>query len=231
MKLLGIATGNLVRVKESTDLRDINDILDFVRTLDVQAVEVTYAYPEELDVEISPTNLAFLRGLKYKSIHAPFKYVFEDTPQTAAIVQKIKKLYDAIHADYVIMHPSKIKDMSIIKSLNALFENLEIGKGWTYNELKPFFQKHQYGLCLDTTHAMSIDDNELDRLLTFGDRIKEVHLSNYTGETHTDFYNSANYDHILSRIKKLHVPIIIEGALRNDETMVKEIDFVRDYLF
>lgn len=229
MKLLGIGTGNLHKLHYG----DINKTLETISEYNFEAVEITYGLIHEVNVNISDKNIEFLRQLKYKTIHFPFSHELADDQLTRDILKKIGELYSSIGADHLIIHPSELKDFSILDGFDPLFENLPSEHGWGYHCLKSFFKKHNFGFVLDTTHAMTYSDRvgEIEKLLTFGDRLKQVHLSNYNnGQKHQLFYNTDNFNIILDKIKNVDVPIILEANIPSEVDLEREIEFLRGEL-
>ena len=96
-----ISTGCVYRFSN-----DRNDLVEVLRQFSPAGIEISFAYPEYLlNFDINRKNLKYLRGLKFNSIHSPWKNVTYGKNKTSKeILQKISELYKQINARNIVFY-------------------------------------------------------------------------------------------------------------------------------
>jgi endonuclease IV len=240
MKLISFALGTLHRwVKDD----NMAQLLKFVKKLDIQGLEITLAtWDNVYKLKFSSSDLKYLKGLEYVSIHAPFRIIrgVDDAEGIKRLLSRIEEIYKMTDSKAVIIHPCDIPEPKTVKkyNFNVITETVpKAHKEYRNLKLEKVFKKYpKIGLCLDVAHSYRNSKNETEYIVKkFKKRIKQIHLSGvYRNRDHIslrcvtkDFLKS------IEPIKELDVPIIIEeGFGKNDiNSIKKEIKLVRELLF
>lgn len=237
MKIISVALGT---VRKWSKNNNRSRLLKYVKKLDVDGVEITFGRKEEVySFKPSTSDIKFLKGLKYVSIHAPFRLIrnMESEEEVEDILRSIESLYKKVKAKNVIMHPFDIPEPEILMKFkfNVITENMPkiMKKNHKLITLEDVFRKYpKIGLCLDVAHAYRKSMKETNEIVRkFGNKIRQIHLSGtYRGKDHLslkcvtkDFFKS------IEPIKSLRVPLIIEEGFdkRNLKLLEDEIKLVR----
>jgi sugar phosphate isomerase/epimerase len=214
-------------------------LLKFAKKLDIDGVEITFARKDDaLNFELSKSDIRFLRGLDYVSIHAPFKLVRDNSEEDIIeILKKIDYVYRKVGAKNVVIHPLDIPEQTVLRKFrfNVITENLpkRLKKDHKIITLDDVFKKYpNIGLCLDVSHAYRISSRETGRIVTkFGGRIRQIHFSGtYRDDDHLQLkYVTKDFYKSIEPILKIDAPIVIEEFFeKKDIKKVKEeVSFVR----
>ena len=178
MRKICFATGNFY-----TWHKDRNRLIDYVKKLDVDGVELTMGHKEELySFKLSRANAEWLKK-RHVSIHAPFRLVrnSEDEKEVEKQLRIIERLYKRLDAKNVIIHPDDLPRPAILKKFDMKIstENMPKKKGITIDHLKDILKRYRnLGLCVDVAHAYFWGKEETRRLVrTFDKKITEFHFS------------------------------------------------------
>lgn len=237
-RLISFASGNLWRWSTS---ENIDEVIGYLKELDVDGVELTFATKEELyGLILSDSNSSWLASLDYVSIHAPFRLISASRTMDEVMTQMniIANLYGEIKAQNVIIHPDELPPATALKEYAMKFstENPPAGSYASPADLGRLLHEYQHlGLCVDVSHAYLRSADETGLLIdTFRDIITQIHLSGTCrGEDHqslrgvTDSFLSS-----IEPIRTLSVPIVIEEDIeqQNFNYVKDEITFVRNLL-
>ncbi len=177
--VFGIATGCFWHL----GLQEL-EILRFLKQFEVDAVELVFAFPQEL-FDFAPTraDMLFLRSKKYVSIHAPFHETeYKNNPETRKIILALDSLAGKVGARNVVFHDDCIKDFCVFDSANflPLIENLAFKKGVerivSVRQTEDFLLAHKnFGFCLDIGDALVEGINPKD-FLQLEKKIVEMHV-------------------------------------------------------
>ncbi len=229
--LICLATGNLARWFWPID---INKILEVYRKLEIDGVELTFNTLQQfLEFEPAKANIKFLQNLKYRSIHAPLDFYFDDSFKSKIVIRKIKELYKTISADNLVIHPDKITDYNMVRGMNISTENLAKRKNIGINRIAELLEKYPWlRLVLDTTHALSYSEYKAIKMIKmFEDRISEIHLSDINnGRGHYEVSECRKMARF-SYLRTIDVPIVIESMIKVSDInrLEREIRIVRNF--
>jgi hypothetical protein len=139
----------------------------------------------------------------------------------------------------IVIHPDIICDPSCWKGFEGLLciENMDKRKhtGRTVDELDGFFASFPSAtFCLDIAHAQQIDSTmgEARQMLRrFGDRLRQIHISEIDAEGHHERLSSATIraSQTIAALIDETVPIIIESMIPVQD-VAHEIESVRKAL-
>lgn len=237
-RLISFASGNLWRWSTS---ENIDEVIGYVKELDIDGVELTFATKEELyGLILSDSNSSWLASLDYVSIHAPFRLISASGNMDEVMTQMniIANIYGEINARNIIIHPDELPPATALNQYDMKFstENPPAGSYAFPADLERLLEEYpDMGLCVDVSHAYLRSADETGLLIdSFRDIITQIHLSGTCrGEDHqslrgvTDSFLSS-----IEPIRALSVPIVIEEDIeKRDLTHVKdEIMFIRKLL-
>jgi sugar phosphate isomerase/epimerase len=230
--LVGFATGNIYRLAQNAN-RAI--LLDFVKQLGVEAVELTFATKQDLEQTVIKANtVKWLRSLRYVSIHAPFRLMRNSKAEVVDQLDMINRLYMLINARNVIIHPNELPEQKILKRYNMRFstENLPKKKHFTIQRLERILRHYQnLGMCLDVSHAYLWSKHETAELVRhFSKRITEVHISGtYRNKDHTSLRKvTKDFIDSIKPIRTLNVPFLFEGDVdtSSKKYFASELDYI-----
>jgi len=155
----------------------------FLEKYPVDGVELLFATPEELICfELDEKALSFLKRLEFVSIHMPFENInYAENQETRQLLAKAIALAKQVNAQYLVFHPTVIKDFNPIKntSIQICIENMNKKKeGYKgIKEIKAILKKYPFlGFVLDIAHALG-NNLEPDEFLILKDKIKGIHIS------------------------------------------------------
>ncbi|MFC1697336.1 sugar phosphate isomerase/epimerase family protein [Nanoarchaeota archaeon] len=237
-RIITFATGNIYKWSEEDN---INELLDYIKPLDIDGVELTFAYIERLfKFELSNENIEYLQSLEYNTIHAPFNMTTgaKDINEIYKQLDYIKELYDKINAHNVIIHPRVVPGPVMLGKydMKCSTENMPPKHVVPLPELKSIMRENpDMGFCLDVTHAYQISPLESQIYYhEFKERITQFHLSgSKDGRGHLQLKPcKADFFRSLDPIHNSDVPIVIEEIFdeKNLDLLKEEIEYVR-YMF
>lgn len=225
--MLGASTGAIAK-DDFTHAIDIMNKIDALTAIEISFLKTT---GEKLKSFIAGIKQLYLRKYKYISIHAPTTLPDFSEKQLAVILQVF-----AVNCWNIVIHPNLLTDFGMWKDFGKMLcvENMDSRKPpcQTAESMERFLENlPEASICLDIAHARQIDPTLIEILRitdTFGDRIKQVHISelNYEGRHTTISDSCANdYNYIAERIK--HLPQIIESPVKNETELLNEIDIIQ----
>jgi hypothetical protein len=217
------------------------EAIRFIQKYPVDGIELLFAIPQDLiDFEFEKENLEYINSLKFKSIHMPFHEVgYDKNLGTTELIKKGSKIAKQINANYIVFHPDKIKNYSVLDwSRKNCVENLnskEHNKGFqTAEDMKRLLEEHpKLGLVVDTCHI--IENNLVPKtFLNLQDKIASLHLAVQwkQGErikTHGFLQENLGQLENIKQLLKLDVPKIIESDFYPEKVSMieKEIELIK----
>jgi hypothetical protein len=224
MRPIGFSTGALA-------FGDFRKALDMLATVDTPAVELSALRDNELLPLMQALGSLDLRRFRYVSIHVPSKFKLLSEAQVASALLPCIDLSIPL-----VIHPDAMRDRAVWAPFGRLLclENMDKRKhtGRTIAELDDFFSTFPNAtFCLDIAHARQVDSTMMETrqmLRRFGDRLRQVHISEIDAEGHHHSVSLATIlasNGVASMIDH-NVPIIIESVIAATQ-MKREIDAVR----
>ncbi len=202
---------------------DWDRLMDYIRGLDIDGVEITLATKEELySFRISEENISWLRGLGYVSIHAPFRLV-RDADGGSEVVRQLDCIDELCHrtgARNVIIHPDNLPEPSLLRryTFSVSTENLPPRTGIDLIRLRRILKRYAgLGLCVDVSHAYLWSKDETQRLVSsFKERVSQVHVSGTYRKRDHQSLKMVTEEFLLSvePVAGLGVPLVLEGDIR-----------------
>jgi hypothetical protein len=234
-RIISFATGTIRRWDKS---QNRNDLLTYVKKLKVDGVEITFASKEELYAfKLSKQNEKWLKGLKYVTIHAPFKLVRKarDEEEVMKQLKFISGLYIKIKAKNVIIHPRDLPQPETLKmfKFKVSTENLPKRSHVSIFDLERIFKKYpRIGLCLDASHAYLWSKHEARKLVAkFGKKITQIHFSGtYRNKEHQSIrIVTKGFLYSIKPVFLLSAPVVIEGDTRsrNKKLLKEEVEYIK----
>lgn len=226
---IGFSTGCLFKTHK------IKDTLKVFRELKIRVVELGFlklgSDEKRWLTEITKEDL---EGFDYVSLHAP-NYHYGHNEGTFTIFKKIEAINNFRPLDLVVFHPDNVVDFSVFKEakFKIAFENMDKRKKShkIAEEFKPILKRNNYSLVLDVNHIYSNDRSMNiinDFYKSFGDRIREIHLSGYSNN-HVPLHESKQLE-IIKSIKDFDTPIIIESVI-DKEKLKEELDYIKNAIY
>ncbi len=207
---------------------------EFKEKLD--GIELFFRKPADLLLfELNDDLKTYIQTLHFNSIHAPFADItYGNDRKTSKILAKLLKIYESVGAKHVVFHPNNVKDFDVLEktSMNILLENMDCRKEefQRYSEFTIILKKYNFGICLDIAHAISMGGRTLDKFLENPEEIRQVHASFLKELKHTPLYLAdEKIINELKKVKKLNCPFVIENALTDEKSLIKEIDFLKNF--
>ena len=209
----------------------------------VEGIELLFATPKDLfDFEFEKEDLDFVNSLKFKSIHMPFHEIeYANNLNTKNIIEKGSLIASQISADYLVFHPSKIKDYSVLDAgVKNCVENLnskEHNKGFqSAQDMKRLLNEHpELGLVIDTCHLLE-SGVDPESFLDLKDKVMALHLAVQwqQGErirTHGFLQENPKQLEQIKPLLKLDVPKVIESDFYPEKVPMigKEIDLIKSF--
>ena len=224
MRPIGFSTGALA-------LGDFRSALAMLTDVATTAVELSALRDHELRPLMNALGSLDLHKFGYVSIHVP---------------SKLKSLSEAAVAESllpciglkipIVIHPDVIDEPSCWEPFGALLciENMDKRKrtGRMIEELVPFFSMFPKAtFCLDIAHARQMDSTmteTIGMLRRFGDRLRQVHISEIDTEGHHSRLSLTTIlaGRSVAALIKDDIPIIIESMIPQKD-MQREIDAAR----
>lgn len=206
--------------------------LEILRTVNVQAVEISALRVSELREALQASDEIDLTRFQYVSFHAPSKFNgLHEKEIREAISLVVEKQFP------IILHPDAISDWGIWRELGplAVIENMDGRKpdGRTVEELLPVFERlPEARFCFDIGHAWQIDPTMTltqELLLAFADRLCEFHVSTVNDQFSHEPLQVASIKVFAPWLKRFpDVPIILETPVGNAE-MIGQLQLVREW--
>ncbi|MDX1947956.1 MAG: hypothetical protein SFU86_21335 [Pirellulaceae bacterium] len=226
MDVIGFSTGALA-------YGDFRRGLALQSSYSLKAIELSALRDVELTPLLASIGALDLANLEYISLHAPSRISVLSERDIAAIL-----LQNAPSNWPIVLHPDVISDFHAWRPFRdrLCIENMDQRKpiGRTASELKPFFiQLPEAMFCLDLGHARQVDPTMsvcYDLIETFGDRIRQVHVSEVNHMSRHVALNAATIASIRRISRHLpSCPWIIESVIPPSE-IANEIRRVKSCL-
>ncbi len=227
-RIIAFATGTIWKWEKSINRAGL---LDYVMKLGVDGVELTLSTKEEVYAfKPNKKQLAWLRSLKYVSIHAPFRLVKNaaDEKEIVRQLDKVQKIYALVKAKTVIIHPTNLPRKELLDKyeMRISVENLPKKRKLTLDKMANIIKRYNSSLCLDVTHAYFWSKDETARYVKrFKSNISEIHLSaNYKKHDHLSMRKATPiFMKSIEPLKLIDAPIIIEEGFDD-----KSLKFARE---
>ncbi len=180
----GVSTGVFYKARASWP-----DMVEQASRYSTQTIELSALHVDELDglVEFCRTARAILKPFGTVSVHAPAKGIDGNDKHVCELLEQLPEFVDRI-----VLHPDVVSDWRPWTNLGPRLtvENMDRRKpfGCTVAELEDVFEYvPDAGMCLDLAHVVTMDPSLqlADEILdTFGDRLREVHVSSIDHDAH-----------------------------------------------
>ncbi len=237
-RIISFALGNVWRWTSS---KNRGTLLNYVKKLDINGVEMTFSSKKDLySFSLSKSNRSWLEKLDYVTIHAPFRLVKESNNEEEIIKQlnMISTLYDEINAKNVIIHPDNLPPPQILEPYNFTIsvENLPPKEDVSISDLRKILNKYpNMRLCLDVSHAYLWSKYETGRLIkAFKGKISQIHFSGtYRKKQHQSLrIVSKMFLSSIQPLKDITVPIVIEEEVEINSLQLirEEINYTKNLL-
>lgn len=228
-RIFSFALGNLWTWDKNNEK---NNILDYVRKLGVDNVELT-AVPIG-SLKISEENRRWLKDLEYVSIH-PFIKGAAGNDSIVKQMDLIYSIYDSVNAKQLIIHPKELPSKEILKmyDMKVSTENMPPKFHIEDSKLNSLITEYDLGLCLDVSHAYRFSGAETKKLAEmYESRISQIHFSGtYRNKNHQSLrIVTQRFLDSIEPIKKLNVPIVIEEDIKeqNLDEVKEEIKYIKN---
>lgn len=220
---IGFSTGALAK-------GDFRAALEALIAANVRAVELSALRLSELQPLIESLETLDLSRFEYVSVHAPSSFAESDESET------VKCLREFTNRGWpVIVHPDVIRHPEMWVELGGalLIENMDRRKeiGRTAAELDEIMTAlPAAGVCLDLGHARQVDPTMTEALLLverFGNRIRQLHVSEVNEQSHHDPISAGSIDAFRSISDRLpmDIPVILESLIdRGQSSIAAEIE-------
>lgn len=234
--MISVAIGSFYR----WNYKNRAEILNLLMNEDINGVELTLGSIEELyHFKLTKKQISWLKKKPLVSIHAPFKLVrgASDEKEIDYQLKLMKNIYNKVGANNVIIHPTDIPPIKLLKKYNMKYSTENLSKRFHYPIpiLKKIIKKYNMGLCLDVGHAYSFSKEECSNLIkAFKKNITQIHFHGvYKRKDHIPLRNvTKDYIYSLRDLNKLNVPIIIEENFDKGDIngFKRELRDVKEYL-
>jgi hypothetical protein len=215
MRPIGFSTGALA-------LGNFERGLEMLRGRAIEVVELSALREPELEPLASKAADLRLAQFRYVAVHAPSR--IERSHETV-VVEQLRGL--AARDWPIVLHPDAVHDWALWRQLGALLlvENMDRRKaaGRTADNLEAVFERvPEAGFCFDVGHARQCDTSMTEAYLIlkrFGDRLRQVHLSEVTTRSTHDrlSYASILATHEVASLIPEHIPIVLESPVAVDQ--------------
>jgi len=234
-RLFGFSTGTIWNWSKQLNRAGLTDHL---YDLDIDGVELTFGFiPGIYAFSLAPEQVAWLRSLKYVSLHAPPRPKSEKYEESEAVKQleHLQMIYKKVKARNIVIHAGVLPPKKILDRFDMHFsvENLSKDVGVSFEKLAQILKAYpDISLCLDVAHAYSWSEEETKRIVEkFRDKITEVHVSGHcNGKDHASLQRlSKSFIKSLKPVLTLKVPIILEETImeKNINLVKKEISCMK----
>lgn len=206
---IGISTGVFYKhFKEE----EIDKMISFLRNLNVDIIEILYARPFMLDINISDENRFFLNNKKVL-IHAPFfeNQGYNDIIYDNTLINKLIEKSKFLDVHNIIIHPDLTPNFDYLNEFPGrfIFENLKDERVFTVQKILNLISSGmKIKLSLDIGHLNSNDKLNITKIIKDNKKdIAELQLS--IKEDYDDFL-TGNINSKYSFLIGLEIPIILE---------------------
>ena len=236
-RTFSFALGNIWRWDNSENR---NALVDYVRDLDVNGIELTLAKKKNLySLRLSKKNILWLKKLRYVTIHAPFNLFreSENEKDVSDQLETITRIYQLVGAKRVIIHPvPELIQSDILKKypIQISIENLPRKYNLSLPFIKAILDKYpRMDMCLDVSHAYSWSKYETGKLIqAFEKKISQIHFSgSYRQKMHVSLRKvSKNFLFSIRPLNHLDVPIVIEEDLeiKSFRYLRQELEYIKN---
>lgn len=237
MKNIGFTTGCLYKSKVSFE-----SIISIYRELGVNAIELSFASPSELErISLGKSSLELIKEFDEVSIHAPWREIeYKRDENSKRVIEKLKQVKEQTNASGIVVHPDTVFDFDYLQAshLPFLIENMDGRKKYgTHPEhFRKFKENYDFGFVLDVQHAYKQDPRmglAKELISAMDDRLKHMHVSGHSGtDSHAPVHTAENREEITKILEmKLDVPKICEGLLLENigVTALNEMEYIRKY--
>ena len=224
MRPIGFSTGALA-------YGDFRKGLAILRGKHTTTLELSALRENELAPLVAALDSLDLSGYTYISVHAPSKFRVEDEPAIVGLLGVV-----ASRGWPIVLHPDAIRNAAGWRSFGPLLliENMDKRNisGRTVRELSEIFAElPQAGLCFDVGHCRQVDPtmNEAHLILrAFGDRLRQLHISEVNSRSTHDPLSSAAIDafRAVASLVPENIPVILESPVR-EEDVGREVEQAR----
>lgn len=227
---LGISTGVFHKHYKSEQL---NEVIGLISNLSIDFVEVLFARPFMLDIEISPNNLLFLKSKKV-IIHAPFfgDEGYKDISYDSTQLEKIVKKAELLNAEWVVIHPNQIQDMDLLLKYRFCFgiENQKEKAGFLLSDFPNFLTKYpHFKVVVDLGHAAKLGVGVISKLIKqLEEKIIEIQFS--VDDNYRSILTETVSEEMFTVLKEHNFPIILESRPENIEDLPEIINKIRTLL-
>jgi hypothetical protein len=192
---------------------------------DVHCLELSALRENELDPLLDSLSELDLTQFEYVAIHAPSGF---NPEREEAIVERLAAAV-CPRKWPVILHPDAVHDASLWLRLGRFLciENMDKRKpvGRTAEELARVFDRFpEASLCFDIGHARQVDATMTEAYLiltTFGDRLKQVHMSEVNTRSKHDPLSVTSilaFQEVADLIPA-EIPVILESPVPEERVM------------
>lgn len=237
--IAGFTTGRL------TDQNSFIDKMKIFADLGCQAIEFSLLDYSRFELIKSGVKQPLIDSFTHRSIHAPVKFgdksvTYRDDEETHAMLHNLEWLCAAVGASVLVVHPDRVADWNVFAkyTLPICLENMDVWKetARTTADMQQFFKGNDFGMVLDVNHCFTNDPTmqlAQDLRDSFGQRIREVHLSGFiepeeTVNRHVPIHKTRQ-EEIMHAVEGLNAPIILEGVCTTEEEFKNEYQFVMEY--
>jgi len=236
MNQLGFSTGCLYKTSINIEER-----INLYSSVGANAIELGFGSPSELFLfNLSQRTIKNLDKYNFISIHAPWvgEIKYRDNKLSENVFQKLEKLCQEIDVKGIVFHPNTITNFYLLEKTNLpiYIENMDKRKSIGINEkyFEKLKQRYNFRFVLDLQHAYEHDElmnltNNLTNLI--GNRLNHLHVSGTLNQSfHSPLYLAENLKKIkksLQNPKLTLVPKILEGEIKNQNNLKKEIDLLK----
>jgi len=231
MQKIGFSNGALYKATDVTKPQAIRDIYSVAP----DCIEI-YAHNEPGRMDISEEYCFEVKKFARRSVHTLTNIKYKRNGETAAILQKINKMYSDIGAELAVIHGETVDDWSVFDDspMQLAIENGDNRKDVfkDVDSLRNFLIKHEnWKMVLDLNHCFANDPTMKladDIIKNLGHKIAQIHLSGFAG-FHEPLFQTRQLE-ILRRCRGLDVPIVIESVLSGVEDLKTEYDYIMNNL-
>jgi len=227
-----LSTGCLHKVS-----KDRNERIKILSKFHPDGIEISFSNKEYLlNFELTKKNLNYLKTLKFKSIHAPWKDGgYRNDKESKEILDKTLKLYRKIDARNVVFHKDSIEDYDFVANYDFV-SSLENDDWQKSNNGIDYFknllnENEKFKITFDLAHAISTETDIADFINYFKERIIEIHFSiiikdlsgKYSPHTFLHQNDSKKIRELLKPLKKIFVPLVFESFILS----MNDLDFIK----
>ena len=223
---------------------DRNETMRFFQDFPIDGVELMIFDLNSLEnFTLDRDVLAYLQGLPFVTIHAPF-YEYKRDTKTKKILQHLYNIYLLVNAKNITFHPDTISSFNVLadSGFKVSIENNDRQKVFGFqrpDEIRKLLDQFDFlHFTFDFAHAFQINPDLVDGFLELRERISQIHLSYCFDELseHGLLHNQQSRElkkklSLLKNTLSVQIPIILECAALNRAQMNllgDEIKFVKE---